>query len=296
MHTGLGQKKPRSQTVTSFFSRAPLTFLRAFCLSTMGRDDMKQFKKTQHYRGVCTSTRAVTSTFKSSTSTRAVACTVIKKIASSAGVTICNDLLLDLRRWDCLSHAPSHAPPPLCLPLVQQCRETSRAQWGRRQFYGVFLQLPLDSSSTSAAAGAAGAVGTVQGAVVWTIPSCVSGQAMPSPGCHQRGRCKRTPCGSSWWWRMCSWRARSQCCCPLRRPRDRRLSGGQLRPSDRAMAARSARVSSSEEESRSTEEEERSLTKRCIERQWKNTRETLSEREWRNRTTKRVDFRLVKRT
>ena len=80
---------------------------------------------------------------------------------------------------------------------------------------------------------------------------------MTSPSCHQPGRCKRTPCGSSWWWRMCSWRARSHSCCQLGRPADHpRLSGGQLRPTDRAMAARSACMSSSEEESRSTDEEE----------------------------------------
>ena len=92
---------------------------------------------------------------------------------------------------------------------------------------------------------------------------------MASPGCHQPGRCKRTPCGGG-----CapgehvpsaaaSWRVR--------------VTGGKLRPTDRAMAARSARTR--EEESRSTEEEERLLTKRCIERQWKNTWETLFERE-----------------
>ena len=99
----------------------------------------------------------------------------------------------------------------------------------------------------------------------------VSGRAMVSPGRHQTGRCKRTPCGSSWWWRMRSCRARSQSWCQLERPADRsRLTGGQLRPTDRAMAARSARTSSSEGDARSTDEEDRLLTKRCVERQCKN--------------------------
>ena len=79
---------------------------------------------------------------------------------------------------------------------------------------------------------------------------------------------------------MCSWRARSQCCCQLERWADRRrLCGGPLRPTDRAMAARSIRMSSSEEGSRSTEEEERLLKTRCIERPWKNTWETLLEQQ-----------------
>ena len=55
---------------------------------------------------------------------------------------------------------------------------------------------------------------------------------------------------------MCSWRAHSQSCCQLGKPRDFAcLSGGQLRPTDRAMAARSARTSSSEEDARSTDED-----------------------------------------
>ena len=57
--------------------------------------------------------------------------------------------------------------------------------------------------------------------------SCVSGRAMASPGRHHPGRCKQTPCGSSWCWR-CSCRARSQSCCQSGRPCDRhRLTGGQ---------------------------------------------------------------------
>ena len=36
--------------------------------------------------------------------------------------------------------------------------------------------------------------------LVKAISSCVSGRAMASPGRHQPRRCKRTPCGSSWWW------------------------------------------------------------------------------------------------
>ena len=120
------------------------------------------------------------------------------------------------------------------------------------------------------------AAGAAQGVLVWAISSCVSGRAMVSPGRHQPGRCKRTPRGSSWWWRVCSWRARSWSCCLLGRPADRwRLTGGQLRPTDTAMAARSARTSSSEEDAeedaRSTNEQDRLLTERCIERQWKNT-------------------------
>ena len=95
----------------------------------------------------------------------------------------------------------------------------------------------------SGVAGAARAAGAAQGALVWTISSCVSGRTMVSPGRHQPGRCKRTPCGSSWWWKMCSCTARSQCCCELGRPADRcRLTDGQHRPRDRAMAvARPAR-------------------------------------------------------
>ena len=97
--------------------------------------------------------------------------------------------------------------------------------------------------------------------LVWTISSCVGGRTMVSPG---------RPCGSSWWWRMCSCKARSESCCQLGHPTDRcRLTGGQLRPTDRAMAARSARTTSSEEDAETTDEENRLLTKRCIERQWK---------------------------
>ena len=62
------------------------------------------------------------------------------------------------------------------------------------------------------------------------------------------GRALQATCGSSWWWRMWSCRARSQSCCQLGRPRVFvYLSGGQLRPTDNAMAARSARTSSSAE-------------------------------------------------
>ena len=95
---------------------------------------------------------------------------------------------------------------------------------------------------------------------------------MVSPARDHPDRSKRTPCGSSLWWRTCSFTACSQSSCQLGRPADRcRLTGGQLRPTDKAMAARSARKSSSEEDARSSDEEDRSLTKRCIERQWKNT-------------------------
>ena len=84
------------------------------------------------------------------------------------------------------------------------------------------------------------------------------------------------PRRSSWWWKMCSCRARSHNCCQLERPADcRRLTGAQLRATDRAMAARSVRTSSSEDESSSTDEDERLLMKCCIEGQW----ETLLERE-----------------
>ena len=58
--------------------------------------------------------------------------------------------------------------------------------------------------------------------------------------CHQPGRCE--------WWRMCSAKARSQCCCQLGRPPDPRWP----------TQARSVRTSSSEEGCM--------LTKRCTER------------------------------
>ena len=81
------------------------------------------------------------------------------------------------------------------------CRGTSRARWGSAWILRRFAMLPLGSSSKSAAAGVAGAAGApraAQGVLVWAMSSCVSGRAMVSPGRHQPGRCKRTPCGSSW--------------------------------------------------------------------------------------------------
>ena len=127
-----------------------------------------------------------------------------------------------------------------------------------------FAVLPLDSSSSIAAAGAA------QGVPTRTSSWFMSGRAMASPSRHQPGRCLRTPCGSSWWWWMCSCRARSQSC--YAGPSDFAcLSGGNSdQQTGRAIAPRSARTSASKEDARSTGEEDRMLTKRCIERQWKN--------------------------
>ena len=153
------------------------------------------------------------------------------------------------RRWTspkhrCMSHRRS------VLHWSSMSRNQSRAMgstWVLRRFE----PLPLGLSSTSAAA--------ARGVLMQASSSCVSGRSMVSPGRHQAGRCKRMPCGSSWWWRMCS-------CCQLGRPRVFvYLSGGQLRPTDKAMAARSARTSSSAEAARLSDEEERLLTKRSIE-------------------------------
>ena len=91
--------------------------------------------------------------------------------------------------------------------------------------------LPLGSSSTSAAAGVEQAAQA----------SCVS-RTSDCPGRHQPGRCKRTPCASSWWWTMCSCRAHCQRCCMLGRLTDFACL---------SMAARTARTSSSEEGARS---------------------------------------------
>ena len=69
-------------------------------------------------------------------------------------------------------------------------------------------------------------------------------KAVGSIHSHQAMRCKRMPCGSSWWFMMCSCRARSQSCCQLGRPRGVfvYLSGGQLKPTDRGWRpGRSAR-------------------------------------------------------
>ena len=141
-----------------------------------------------------------------------------------------------------LAQAPLHAPSS----TGPTCRGTSRQRQGRQGLCGV---LPCchwaGSSSTSAAAGTARAAGAVQGVLVWAISSCVSDRAMVSPG-RQAGRCKRTPCGSSWWWRMCL--LQSMFLEMVGRPADRcRLTGGQFRPTDRAMAVRSACTSPSEE-------------------------------------------------
>ena len=165
------------------------------------------------------------------------------------------------RRWTshkhrCMSHRRS------LLHWSSMSRNQSRAM-GLTCILRRFDALPLGSSSTGAATGVTGAA---RGVLTWASSSCVSGRSMASPGRHQAGRCKRTPCGSSWCSRMWSCRARSQSCCLLGRPRVCfvYLSGGQLRPTDRAMAARSARTSSSEEASRSTDDEERLLTKRSM--------------------------------
>ena len=91
-----------------------------------------------------------------------------------------------------LSQAPLHATPPF-----PSRRGTSRARWGRGGFCGVLPCCRWTSSSTRAAAGAPGAAGAAQRVLVWSISSHVSGRAVVSPGRHQPGRFKRTPCGSS---------------------------------------------------------------------------------------------------
>ena len=52
-----------------------------------------------------------------------------------------------------------------------------------------FVPLLLGSSSTSAVA--------AQGVLMLASSSCVGGWSMVSFGCHEAGRCKRMPCGSS---------------------------------------------------------------------------------------------------
>ena len=83
----------------------------------------------------------------------------------------------------------------------------------------------------------AGAAGAAPEVLMQASSSCVIGRSMASPGRQHPGRCKRMPCASSWWFKMCSCRARSQSCCQLGRPRVFVLSGGQLRPTESAMAA-----------------------------------------------------------
>ena len=101
------------------------------------------------------------------------------------------------------SQAPQHAPPPLCPPhwsnMSRNQSRTMGSTWNLRRF----AVLLLGSYFTSAAAGVGGAAGVARGVLTWAISSCESGRSMVSPGRHQTGRCKRTPCGSSWWWKMC---------------------------------------------------------------------------------------------
>ena len=154
-----------------------------------------------------------------------------------------------------LAQAPPHVPSPLGSPLVQHVEEPVAGD-------GVDVDL---AALGSAAAGPVfdGHGGGTRRPDVGELLVCdrpVDGL----PGRHQAGRCKRMPCGSSWWFMMCSCRARSQSCCRLGRPRGVfvNLSGGQLKPTDRAMAARSARTSSTG--CNSCCEEEREDRKRFI--------------------------------